>query len=116
MALTPFVRWPGIGALIPSLERLVLARSVRGGRAWLIAAAVAQGAHYWQGVDAEARNPEERARLIAARRRVRKALIAAERIRRGGTLWQRLWRRVRTRAPRRVARLVSRALGRTSVV
>ena len=116
MALTPFVRWPGIGALIPSLERLVLARSDRGGRAWLVAAAVTQGAHYWEGVDAEARDPEERARLIEARRRVRKALIAAERIQRGGWLWERIWRRVRTRAPREVARLVSRALGRTSVV
>ena len=95
MALSPFVRWPGVGYLIPWLERFVLARSDRGGRVWLVAAAVTQGAHYWQGVDAEARDPRERARLIQARHRARAALIEAERLRRGGTRLRRLWRRVR---------------------
>ena len=115
MALTPFVRWPGVGRVIPLLERFVVAGSDRGGRVWLVAAAVTQGAHYWQGADAEIRDPQERARLMNARRRAREALIAAERGRAGSTLGQRLWRRLRAMRPRAVVRAVARALGRTPV-
>jgi len=70
MGLSPFPRWPGMSHAIPWLERFVLSRNDRGGRAWGVAAALTQGAHYWEGVEAEARDQRELAWLIGARRRV----------------------------------------------
>ena len=114
MALSPFPRWPGIARAIPWLERFVLARNDRGGRVWGVAAALTQGAHYWEGVAAEARDARELAWLVAARARVREAQMEAERARRG-TLLRRLWRRLAGVRPRAVGRVVARALGRSSL-
>lgn len=103
MALSPFPRWPLVRHAIPWLERFVLARADRGGRAWATAAALTQGAHYWEGVHDEVRVADEERRLIAARRRARAAILHAERLQRG-VLWKRVWRRLRLAGSRRVAR------------
>ena len=113
MGLSPFPRWPGMSHAIPWLERFVLSRNDRGGRAWGVAAALTQGAHYWEGVEAEARDQRELAWLIGARRRVREELMAAERARRGGTRIQRLLGRLRALRAGTLRRVVARALGRS---
>ena len=113
MGLSPFPRWPGMNHAIPWLERFVLSRNDRGGRAWGVAAALTQGAHYWEGVEAEARDQRELAWLIGARRRVREELMAAERARRGGTRIQRLLGRLRALRAGTLRRVVARALGRS---
>lgn len=113
MALSPFPRWPGVAHAIPWLERFVLACNDRGGRAWAIAAALTQGAHYWEGVESEVRDPRELAWLIAARTRVREALARAERARRGEGRLRRVLRRVTGWRPGGLGRVLARALGRS---
>jgi len=113
MGLSPFPRWPGLSHAIPWLERFVLARNDRGGRAWGVAAALTQGAHYWNGVVAEARDQRELAWLISARKRVRAAIVAAERARRRKARIERLRRRLRALRAGALRRVVARALGRS---
>ena len=113
MGLSPFPRWPGIARAIPPLERFVLARSDRGGRIWAIGAALTQGAHYWTGIEAEARDATELEWLAAAHRRVREARVRAER---GNSIVRRLWRRATGALhSRALTRKVARALGRSGL-
>jgi GT2 family glycosyltransferase len=116
MGLSPFPRWPGIARAIPWLEQFVLARSDRGGRVWGISAALTQGAHYWAGIEAEARDARELAWLAAAHRRMREARLRAERAQRGESIVRRLWRRATgVLQSRALTRTVARALGRSGL-
>ena len=116
MGLSPFPRWPGIARAIPWLEQFVLARSERGGRVWGISAALTQGAHYWAGIEAEARDARELEWLAAAHRRMRSARLSAERAHWWPPVVRRLWARVSAAlASRALTRKVARALGRSGL-
>ncbi len=67
MALVPYPRVPWLPWAVQLSERATLGLNVGGGKLWGVAATFAQGAHYWQGVREEVRDPIELRRLVAAR-------------------------------------------------